>query len=285
MPPSSSSDAAIQKVHKDWLSQDRRLHSLLLSSLTEESMAETLGRKSVAEVWSALQKAYSLRSKTREIQLNDELQHLRRGNEYVTVYSTKFRSYCEQLAAIDSPVSKTSKLHWYCRGLGPMFSTFSFSQIRLTPPLALRDVISEAESYSLFHKSLEDPSPTPVAFTAHGSHTSQNNQRGGRQHDVSIFQDPLHDDSLQPGSSQLPDTSPSTGPCHICTSPTDVTPIFGSSESTATSSHVSPAIETENTNLEPVGSRHPMRTRSRAVYDSTTKFGISLLDGFLYCSI
>ncbi|CAH1449019.1 unnamed protein product [Lactuca virosa] len=79
MSSSSSTDVAIQKANKDWLAQDRRLHNLLLSSLTEESMAETLGCKSAAAVWIALEKAYSLRSKTREIQLNDELQHLRRA--------------------------------------------------------------------------------------------------------------------------------------------------------------------------------------------------------------
>lgn len=67
--------------------------------------------------------------------------------------------------------------------------------------------------------------------------------------DVLIFQDPLHDDSLQPGSSQLSYTSPSTGPCHICTSPvqfispSDVTSIYGSSKSTVTPSHVAPSIE------------------------------------------
>ncbi|CAH1445723.1 unnamed protein product [Lactuca virosa] len=56
--------ASAEKAKKDWLMQDRRLHSLLLSSLSEESMAETIGCKSSAEVWSALEKAYALQSKT-----------------------------------------------------------------------------------------------------------------------------------------------------------------------------------------------------------------------------
>ena len=95
MSPSSSSDVAIQKTNKDWLAQDRWLHSLLLSSLIEESVAETLGCKNPTDVWTALEKANSLRSKTQEIQLNDELQHLCTNNDYITVYSTKFCSYCD----------------------------------------------------------------------------------------------------------------------------------------------------------------------------------------------
>lgn len=89
-----------------------------------------------------------------------------RDNDYATVYITEFCSYCEQLAAIGSPVLKTNKLHWYFRGLGPMFSTFSLSYMYFTPPPALRDVISEVESYSLLHKSLEDPFPASMTFTA-----------------------------------------------------------------------------------------------------------------------
>lgn len=63
-----------------------------------------------------------------------------------------------------------------------MFSTFSLLQMCLTPPPTLHDVISEAKSYSLFQKSLEDPSLTPVAFTTHGVHISQKNQCGGHQY-------------------------------------------------------------------------------------------------------
>lgn len=47
-------------------------------------------------------------------------------------------------------------------------------------------------------------------------------------------------------------------------SPTDVTFISRSLEYTAASFHVYPSIEIENTNPEPVGSRLPMQTRSRA---------------------
>ncbi|CAH1443457.1 unnamed protein product [Lactuca virosa] len=96
--------ASAEKAKKDWLMQDRHLHSLLLSSLSEESMAETIGCKSSAEVWSALEKDYALQSKTREIQLKDDLQHMRRESLSVADFSSKFRGICDQLASIGSPV-------------------------------------------------------------------------------------------------------------------------------------------------------------------------------------
>lgn len=105
--PASTAPANVasdENAKKDWHMQDRRLYSLLLSSLSDESMAETIGCKSSAEVWSALEKDYALQSKTREIQLKDDLQHMRRGSLLVANISSKFRGICDQLASIGSLV-------------------------------------------------------------------------------------------------------------------------------------------------------------------------------------
>ncbi|CAH9142138.1 unnamed protein product [Cuscuta epithymum] len=165
-----------------WNTQDKRLVSLLLSSLMEESMAETLGCTTSAKIWKALASAFNLSSKSREIQLRDELQQLRRGSRSVTDYGKLFHIYCDKLAAIGSPVSSVDKIHWFCRGLGPSFTSFSLTQLKLDPLPALRDVISEAESHALFQKSLEEPAgASTVAFAAHSSPAPFRGQRPSRQ--------------------------------------------------------------------------------------------------------
>ena len=63
-----------------WLHTDQTLLSLLYSSLTEESMSEVLGLRHSHEAWRALEVSFSHRSKTRELQLNDELQLMQRGS-------------------------------------------------------------------------------------------------------------------------------------------------------------------------------------------------------------
>ncbi|CAH9137250.1 unnamed protein product, partial [Cuscuta epithymum] len=170
-----------QKLLAAWKTQDKRLVSLLLSSLTEEAMSQTLGCTTSAQVWAALASAFSLSSKSREIQLRDELQQLRRGSRTVTDYGNLFHTYCEQLAAIGSPVSQVDKIHWFCRGLGPSFTSFSLTQLKLVPLPALRDVIAEAESHALFMKSLEESvGASTVAFAAHSPPVPSRGHRSSR---------------------------------------------------------------------------------------------------------
>ncbi|CAH9140861.1 unnamed protein product [Cuscuta epithymum] len=201
---SSSFDAEAIKAEQDWITQDQRLHSLLLSSLTEESMAHTLGSTSAASVWSALEKVYSLQSKSREIQLKDDLQNLRRGSSSVEDYSNLFVGLCHKLAAIKCSISDTDKLHWYHRGLGPAFSHFSLHQIRQHPTPLLSDVISEAKSCALFQKSLEEPSSSPtVAFAASSASAS------GRLHHPKSSGPPNGRSGTRPSAHRV-----STGPRH-----------------------------------------------------------------------
>ncbi|KAL6330225.1 hypothetical protein AAG906_040147 [Vitis piasezkii] len=71
---------------------------LLYSSLTEESMSEVLGFHHSHEAWHALEVSFSHRSKTRELQLKDELQLMHR--------------LCDQ-PAIGRPIDNTDKVHYH----------------------------------------------------------------------------------------------------------------------------------------------------------------------------
>ena len=67
-------------TYTSWLHTDQTLLSLLYSSLTEESMSEVLGLRHSHEAWRALEVSFSHRSKTRALQLNDELQLMQRNS-------------------------------------------------------------------------------------------------------------------------------------------------------------------------------------------------------------
>ena len=67
--------------------QDQRLISLLLSSLTEEAMAEVLGLITARDVWLALENSFNRISKTCELRIKDDLQLIKRGTRSVTEYS------------------------------------------------------------------------------------------------------------------------------------------------------------------------------------------------------
>ncbi|XP_076933194.1 uncharacterized protein LOC143599004 [Bidens hawaiensis] len=98
------------------------------------------------------------------------------GTSTVPDYSRRFKSICDQLAAVGQPVVEKEKFHWFLSGLGPSFETFSTSIRAIKPASLFRDLVTQAESHELFLQSLHENSTPPAAF--HGQHTRHS--RGGR---------------------------------------------------------------------------------------------------------
>ncbi|KAL5797722.1 hypothetical protein ACOSQ2_002542 [Xanthoceras sorbifolium] len=162
--------------HLAWKTSYKRLLSLIFSSLTEEAMAEVVGLSTSREVWTALENTFSHRSKAREIRLKDDLQLMKRGTRSVTVYARAFKALCDQLHAIGRPIENTDKVHWFLRGLGPDFSSFSTAQMAQASLPCFSNLVSKAESFELFQKSLETPASSAAVFTAH---RTASHRRGG----------------------------------------------------------------------------------------------------------
>lgn len=88
----------------------------------------------------------------------------KKGSRSVQDYSCQFKSVCDQLAAIGRPIDDTDKLHWFLRGLGSTFSSFSASQYTRSPLLSFEDLLNNAESYAICQESIESTGPTAAAF-------------------------------------------------------------------------------------------------------------------------
>nr|TKS09324.1 hypothetical protein D5086_0000094510 [Populus alba] len=94
---------------------------------------------------------------------------MKRGTCPFTVYVCAFKVLCDQLNAISRPVDKTDKVHQFLRGPGPDFSTFSTAHMSQTFLSCFTDLVSKAESFEIFQKSLETSTPLVIAFTANRS--------------------------------------------------------------------------------------------------------------------
>ncbi|KAL8519408.1 hypothetical protein ACS0TY_010374 [Phlomoides rotata] len=85
----------------------------------------------------------------------------------VTDYTKKFKLLIDQLAAIGCPVLDSDKSrHWFLRGLGPQFSSFSDVCMAITPTPSFHDLAHQARNFELFHQSLDSGSSTTAAFVA-----------------------------------------------------------------------------------------------------------------------
>lgn len=101
------------------------LLSLIFSSLSEEAMSEVIGASTSRDAWLMLEEAFALKSKAREIRIKDSFQLIKRGSRTVFEYAREFKNLCDQLVAIGCSVDDTDKVHWFLRGLGADFSSFS----------------------------------------------------------------------------------------------------------------------------------------------------------------
>ncbi|XP_011032772.1 PREDICTED: uncharacterized protein LOC105131470 [Populus euphratica] len=164
---SSENSSSTNPKFLEWKAKDQQILSLLLSSLSEEAMAVTLGLTTSRDVWLALERVFSHGSKTRERRLKVELPLMKKGSQTVAEFSGDFKNLCDQLLAIGRPVDETDNSQWFLRGLGTDFSGFSSTQLALSSLPRFHDLVPRvAESYVLFQKSLESNSFAPAAFTA-----------------------------------------------------------------------------------------------------------------------
>ncbi|PWA52521.1 hypothetical protein CTI12_AA441730 [Artemisia annua] len=112
--------------------------------------------------------------------LKDSLRQLKKGSLSVSDFTKKFKSLCDQLAAIGQPVSDIDKSHWFLCGLGPDFATFSIAHRAVQPRPSFRDLAAKTEGHELFISSLHGSAPSQVAFTAQQSEPSRGRGRSGR---------------------------------------------------------------------------------------------------------
>ncbi|RVW68246.1 Retrovirus-related Pol polyprotein from transposon RE1 [Vitis vinifera] len=101
----------MNSAYISWLTTDQTLLSLLYSSLTEESMGEILGLSHAHEALTTLEASFSHKSKTRELQLKDELQLMQRGLKSIAEFSRLFKGLYDQLTAIGRPIDNLDKVH------------------------------------------------------------------------------------------------------------------------------------------------------------------------------
>ena len=138
----------------------------MLSSLTKEAIVEVVGLSTSRKVWLVLENTFSHRLKAKEIWLKDDLQLMRRETRSVPEYARAFKALCDQLHSIGKPVNDIDKVHWFLRGLGSDFTTFSTAQMAQMSLPSFPDLVPKAKSFELFQKSLDNHGPPIAAFTA-----------------------------------------------------------------------------------------------------------------------
>ena len=161
--------------YDEWLRQDQIVLSVLLASLTPETLARVHDIESGAGVWLALERTYSSQSRARVMQLRRQLAQVQKGTSSVTDHFNKVKSLTDALAAAGSPLSDEEIVNYVLVGIGDDFSA-------IVAAIGIKDEeISPDELYAhlLSYEAWHDPTPHATIGNTSANNVSRSN-RGGR---------------------------------------------------------------------------------------------------------
>ncbi|KAL5709389.1 hypothetical protein ACHQM5_020086 [Ranunculus cassubicifolius] len=129
-----------------WKRYDCLVRGWITGTLSEEALGLVVGLDTASEVWSALEDSYAQESQEREFFLQQQLQSHRKDTSSLNDYIRIFKSYCDDLAAIGTPVSDREKVFALLRGLGRGYESFVTTMLKPPTP-SYRDIVPLLQSH------------------------------------------------------------------------------------------------------------------------------------------
>ena len=156
---------------------DRLVKGWLTATLSEEVLGIVIGLSTASKVWNALVHAFAHVSPHRSLALKRRLTTITRGTDTLSVFLRKFKTICDELAAIGKPVLDHKKSWWLLNGLGKEYEVFTATMLRPPiPPYA--EIVTHLESYADRYK-LDTPATSPMVF--YGQKQNKNKKNQGQQ--------------------------------------------------------------------------------------------------------
>ncbi|GKV51884.1 hypothetical protein SLEP1_g58503 [Rubroshorea leprosula] len=162
-----------------WKRSDRLLRGWINGTLSEEVLGLAVGLETSAEIWNALEEAFAHSSQEQEFQLNQSMTTMRKGNDSIHEYIRKFKTTCDELAAIGKPIPDKNKVFWLLQGLGKEYENFVTTMLK--PPVPsyheLVPLLKSHEARTQLHDSSAQEVPQ-MAFYNKQTNGGQNRCRG-----------------------------------------------------------------------------------------------------------
>ncbi|XP_012854081.1 PREDICTED: uncharacterized protein LOC105973593 [Erythranthe guttata] len=147
--PSSTGAAADLLRKNHWIRQDKLILSALLASTSPSITPLIATAKTSHEAWKKLKTLYASRSRTRAMQLKEELTLIQCGNRPITEYLHAVKALADEIAIIDHPISDDDLTLYVLNGLGSDFR-------EITAPIRAREnsmVFEELHDLLVGHES------------------------------------------------------------------------------------------------------------------------------------
>ncbi|KAF5475932.1 hypothetical protein F2P56_007686 [Juglans regia] len=117
--PVGTSSTELNKTH--WVRQDKLILSAILASTSTTITPLIATAKTSHEAWKKLNQMYASKSRTRAMQLKEELTLIQRGTRSIPDYLHSVKALADEIALIDHPISDDDLTLYILNGLGSDF--------------------------------------------------------------------------------------------------------------------------------------------------------------------
>ena len=119
--PSSAGTAADELRKTHWVRQDKLNLSAILASTSPSITPLIATAQTSHDAWTKLKNLYASRSRTRAMQLKEELTLIQRGTRLIIEYLKAVKALADEIAIIDHPILDDDLTPYVLNGLGPDF--------------------------------------------------------------------------------------------------------------------------------------------------------------------
>jgi hypothetical protein len=157
-PEATTTDESNKEVlnpkYEEWQSTDLLLRSWITGTLSEEALGHIVGQNTAREVWCCLKDTYLQATKEREVQLKRQLQVPKPESTSLGDYLTVFKSICDNLAAIQKPISNEDKTVQLSHCLGKKYDVFVTTMLSKPPFPTFSQFVTALQGYDMRYGSV-----------------------------------------------------------------------------------------------------------------------------------
>jgi transposase InsO family protein len=166
----ASNSAASKAANSHWVRQDKLILHAILASTSTTITPLLVAYKTSHEAWTALTRLYAGKSRTRAMQLKEDLTLSTRGNRTVTEFLQAIKMIVDDLAIIDHPVSDDDLTLYILNGLGPEFKEIAAPIRARETSLKFEEIHDLLVGHESYLRRLENQLAATFIPTANYSH-------------------------------------------------------------------------------------------------------------------
>ena len=123
--------------------------SAIISSISERILAYVVKFNTLRDVWQALEKMFTSRSRTRTMQIHYQLAILKKGNSLIADYFHQFTTLVDTLAATAYALNDFEITSFLLAGLGFEYDSFVTSVTTRVDPLTIDELYGHLLAHEL----------------------------------------------------------------------------------------------------------------------------------------